>query len=118
MLPGDKWGGSVSKEQHTLVTSKHVKNMRFGSCRLGQKEDHLSYQCATIPKDLQERLQRQGVVFAKAVSWVDWRTPAKTDRAQVHAIRVATLHSIAEAVTKEAPADFDLGTETSKEFSC
>eukprot|EP00170_Pyropia_yezoensis_P003160 contig_13285_g3167 len=75
----------------------------------------MSYQCPTIPKDLQEKRKRQGLVLAKAVKWAIRRAPSKKDKAQVHAIRVATLQSITEALTKEAPADFDLEAETSKE---
>eukprot|EP00170_Pyropia_yezoensis_P002179 contig_9173_g2183 len=114
---GDKWGGFVSKEQPSLVAPKQVKNKRFRSCWLCQKQDHMSYQCPTIAKDLQEKLKRQGLVFAKAVSWADRRAPSNTDKAQVHAIRVATLQSITEALTKNASTDFDLETETSTESS-
>ena len=113
----DKWGGFVSKEQPSLVAPKQIRNQRFRSCWLCQKEDHMSYQCPTIPKDLQEKLKRQGLVFAKAVNWADRRAPSKMDKAQVHAIRVATLQSITEALAREAPTDFDLETETSKDSS-
>eukprot|EP00170_Pyropia_yezoensis_P000216 contig_1425_g217 len=112
---GDKWGGFVSKEKPSLVAPKQVKNQRFRSCWLCQKGDHVSYQCPTIPKDIQEKLNRQGLVFAKAVNCADRQAPTKTDKAQVHAVRVATLQSITEALTKKARTDFDLATETSKE---
>lgn len=64
-----------------------------------------------------KQLQRQGLVFARAVNWADRRTPANPDRAQVHTISVASLQSMTEALTKEAPADFDLEAKTSKEYS-
>eukprot|EP00170_Pyropia_yezoensis_P000412 contig_2263_g413 len=114
---GNKWGGFVSKEQPCLVARKQGKNQRFRSYRLCQKEDHLSHQCPTIPKGLQEMLKRQGLVLAKAVKRADRRTPTKADKAQVHAVHVATLQSITEALTKEAPTDIDVESETSKESS-
>lgn len=71
VLPGDQWGGFVAKGQPTLVTPSEFISQHFRSCWLCQKEDHLSYQGPLIPKDFQERLRRQGLVFVKAETWAD-----------------------------------------------
>lgn len=100
-----------------MVAPEQVKNVCFRSCCMCQGEDHLSYQRPTIPKDLEQRLKRQGLVLAEAVNWADRRTSTKTDTAQVHEVRVAALQSITEALSKVAPTGFVLKTETSKEIS-
>eukprot|EP00170_Pyropia_yezoensis_P000529 contig_2672_g530 len=71
----------------------------------------------TVPNDPQEKLKRQRLVFAKTVNWGDRQAPTMSNKAQVHAVRVAMLQSITEALTKEAPTDIDLATETSKRSS-
>lgn len=56
-------------------------------------------------------------MFAKAVHLADGRAPSKNNQAQVHAVLVATLQSTTEALTKEAPEDFELEAESPDEPS-
>lgn len=111
---GPTWGGFVSKERGSLVSPKGVGNRRFRACWLCQQADHLSYQCPMVPKDLQEKLRRQGLVFAKAVGWADRQSAGRGNQV-VHATRVATLQSITEALSKDAPGEFDLEPEVAEE---
>jgi len=64
-----------------------------------------------VPKELQDKLARQGIQFAKAVRWADRQTkcasPGRRDRKTVHKIRVAILQSIQESLYKESPEDWD-----------
>lgn len=71
----------MAKEKPSVALPKQVKNRRFRSCWLCQKEDHLSYQCSAIPKNLQEKLKRQGLVCAKAVKRADRQTSVKNKQA-------------------------------------
>lgn len=111
---GPTWGGFVSKERGSLVTPKGVGNRRFRACWLCQQADHLSYQCPLVPKDLQEKLRQQGLVFAKAVGWADRQSTGRGNQV-VHATRVAILQSITEALSKDAPGEFDLEPDVTEE---
>ena len=53
-----------------------------------------------MPKELQDKLARQGIQFAKAVRWADRKakgaSPGRRDPKTVHKLRVSILQSIQE----------------------
>lgn len=111
---GPVWVGFLSKERGSLVSPKGVSNRWFRACWLCQPADHLSYQCPIVSKDHQKRLRRQGLVFAKAVGWAERQSTGRGNQV-VHTARVATLQSITEALSKNAPAEFDLEPDEAEE---
>jgi len=78
---------------------------------LCNKEDHNAAACPEVPKELQEKLARQRIQFAKAVRWPDRQakgaSPGRRDPKKVHNLRVAILQSIQENLYKEIPEDWD-----------
>jgi len=64
-----------------------------------------------VPKELQDKLARQGIQFAKAVRWADRKakgaSPRRRDPKTVHKLRVSILQSIQENLYKECPEDRD-----------
>jgi len=64
-----------------------------------------------VPKELQDKLARHGIQFAKAFRWADRLTkgasPGRRDPKTVHSLRVAILESIQENLYKESPEDWD-----------
>jgi len=64
-----------------------------------------------VPKELQDKLARQGIQFAKAVRWADRQakgtSPGRRDPKTVHNLRVAIMQSIQENLYKESPEDWD-----------
>jgi len=63
-----------------------------------------------VPKELQDKLSRQGIQFAKAIRWADRQakgaSPGRRDPKTVHNLRVAILQSIQENLYKESPEDW------------
>ena len=57
-----------------------------------------------MPKELQDKLARQGIQFAKAVRWADRQAKGasrgRRDPKTVHNLRVAILQSIQENLYK------------------
>jgi len=68
---------------------------RVWACSMCNKEDHIAAACPEVPKELQEKLARQGIQFAKAVRWADRQakgaSPGRRDPKTVHNLRVAIL---------------------------
>jgi len=64
-----------------------------------------------VPKQLQDKLARQGIQFAKAVLWADRQakgaSPGRRNPKTVHNLRVAILQSIQENLYRESPEDSD-----------
>jgi len=85
---------------------------------LCNKEDHIAAACPAVPKELQEKLARQGIQFAKAESWVDRQAkgvfPGWRDPKTVRNLRVAIMQSIEENLYKKRieDCDFDPDEET------
>jgi len=78
---------------------------------LCNKEDHIAAACPEVPKDLQDKLSRQGIRFVEAVARADRQakvaSPGRRDPKTVHNLRVAILQSIQETLYKESPEDLD-----------
>jgi len=78
---------------------------------LCNKEDHIAAACPEVPKELQDKLTRHGIQFAKAVRWADRQakgaSPGRQYPKKVHNLRVAILQSIQENRYKESPEDWD-----------
>ena len=64
-----------------------------------------------MPKELQDKLARQGIQFAKAVRWADPQakraSPGRRNPKTVHNLRVSILQSIQENLYQESPDDWD-----------
>jgi len=108
------WRGFVHPNTPTVVKAGD-RPPRIRTCWLCHKEDHIAVRCPEVPKDLQEKLAKQGIQFAKAVRWVDRQgrtgsSPLRSART-VHNLRVGILQSIQEQLYKDYPADFDSGPE-------
>ena len=75
------------------------------------KEDHIAAACPEVPKELHDKLVRQGIPFAKAVRWADRQakgaSPGRLEPRTVHNLRVAILQSIQENPKKASPEDLD-----------
>jgi len=98
-----------------LVTRGGEHTNRVRACWLCNKEEHIAAACPAVPKELQEKLARQGIQFAKADSWVDWQAkgvfPGWRGPKTVHNLRVAVMHSIEENLYKERIEDCDFHPE-------
>jgi len=79
------------------------------ACWLCNKENHIAAACPEVPKELQDKLARQGIQFAKAVLWADRQakgaSPGRRNPKTVHNLRVAILQSIQENLYRESPED-------------
>ena len=64
-----------------------------------------------MPKEIQDKLARQGTQFAKAVRWADRQakgaSPGRRDPKTTHNLRIAILQIIQENLYKESPEDWD-----------
>jgi len=93
------------------VTRGGERPSRVRACWLCNKEDHIAAACPEVPKELQDKLARQGIQFAKAVRWADRQakdaSPGRRDPKTVHNLRVAILQSIQENLYRESPEDWD-----------
>jgi len=80
-------------------------------CWLCKKEDHIAAACPDMPEELQQKLSRHGIQFAKAVRWADRQakgaSPGGREPKTVHILRVAILKSIQKNLDKESPEDWD-----------
>jgi len=104
------WRGFVTPSTPRVTRGGERPN-RVRACWLCNKEDHIAAACPEVPKELQDKLARQGIQFAKAVLWADRQTkgasPGRRDPNAVHNLRVATLQNIQENLYKESPEDWD-----------
>jgi len=78
---------------------------------LSNKEEHIAAACPEVPKELQDKLDLQGIQFAQAVRWADRQakgaSSGRRDPKTVHSLRVAILQSIQENLYMESPEDWD-----------
>ena len=104
------WRGFVTPSTPRVTRGGERPN-RVRACWLCNKEDHIAAACPEVPKELQDKLARQGIQFAKAVRWADRQakgaSPGRRDPKTVHNLRVAILQSIQENLYKESPEDWD-----------
>jgi len=84
---------------------------RVRPCWLCNKEDHIAAACPKVPKELQDKIARQGIQAAKAVRWADRQAkgafPGRWDPKKVQNLWVEVLQSIHENLYKESPEDWD-----------
>jgi len=104
------WRGFVTPSTPRVTRGGERPN-RVRACWLYNKEYHIAAACPEVPKELQDKLVRQGIQFGKAVRWADQQakgaSPGRRDRKTVHNLRVAMLQSIQENLYKESPEDWD-----------
>ncbi|OSX77706.1 hypothetical protein BU14_0136s0004 [Porphyra umbilicalis] len=104
------WRGFVTPSRPRVTRGGERPN-RVRACWLCNKEDHIAAACPEVPKELRDKLARQGIQFAKAVRWADRQakgaSPGRRDPKTVHNLRVAILQSIQENLYKESPEDWD-----------
>jgi len=104
------WRGFVTPSTPRVTRGGEHPN-RVRACWLCNKEDHIATACPEVPKELQDKLAREGIQFAKAVRWADRQAksaaPGRRDPKTVHNLRVAILQSIQENLYKESPEDWD-----------
>jgi len=95
--PRVTWGG------------EHPNRVR-ASC-LSKKEDHIAAACPKVPKELQDKLSRQGIQLAKAVRGADRQakssSPGRRDQKTLHNLRVEIEQSIQKSLNKEIPEAWD-----------
>ena len=76
---------------------------------LCNKEDHTAAACTVVHKELQDKLSRQGIQFAKAVRWKDGQAEGapsgRRDPAPAQNHRVAILQSIQQRLYKDSPEE-------------
>jgi len=100
------WRGFVLPSTPRVTRGAERPNRVRASC-LSKKEDHIAAACPEVPKRLQDKLDRQGIQFAKAVRWADRHakgaSPGRRDTKTVHNLWVAILQSIQENLYKESP---------------
>jgi len=93
------------------VTRGEERPNRVRAGWLCNKEDHIAAACPEVPKELQDKLARQEIQFAKAVCWADRQSkgasPGRRDLKTVHNLRAAILLNIQENLYKESPEDSD-----------
>ena len=108
------WRGFVTPSTPRVTRGGQRPN-RVRACWLCYKRDHVAAACPEVPKELQHKLSRQGIQFAKAVRWADRQaegaSSGRRDPKTVHNHRVATLQSIRENLYKESPEDWDFHPE-------
>jgi len=104
------WRGFVTPSTPRVTRGGERPN-RVRACWLCYKEDHIAAACPKVPKELQDKLARQGIQFAKAVRWAARQAKGaihgRRDPKMVHNLRVAILQSIQENLYKESPEDWD-----------
>ena len=104
------------------VTRGGKRPNRVRACWLCNKEDLIAAACTEVPEELQDKLARQGIQFAKAVRWADLQAknaaPGRRDSKTVHNLRVAILQSIHENLYKERPEDWDSHPEEETTTTC
>jgi len=97
------------------VTRGGERPNRVRACWLCNKEDDIAAACPEVPKELHDKLSRQGIQFAKAVRWADRQakgaSPGRRDPKTVHNLPVAILQSIQENLYKESPEDCNFHPE-------
>jgi len=93
------------------ITRAGEQPHRVWACSMSNKGDHIAAACPEVPKELQDKLARQGIQFAEAVRWADRQakgaSPGRRDPKTVHNLRGAILQSIQENLYKESPEDWD-----------
>jgi len=104
------WRGFVTPSTPRVTRGGERPN-RVRACWLCNKEDHIAAACPEVPNELQDKLSRQGILFAKAVRWADRQakgaSPGRRDPKSVHNLPVAILKSIQENLYKESTEDWD-----------
>jgi len=104
------WRGFVTPYT-PLVTRGGERPNRVRACWLCNKEEHIAAACPEVPKELQDKLARQGIQFAMAVRWADRQakgaSSGRRDPKTVHNLRVAILQSNQENLYKKNPEDWD-----------
>jgi len=104
------WRGFVTPSTPRVTRGGERPN-RLRACWLCNKKDHIAAVCPEVPKELQDKLARQGIQLAKAVRWAvrqaKGASPGRRDPKTVHNLRVAILQSIQENLNKESPEDWD-----------
>jgi len=108
------WRGFVTPSKPRVTQGGERPNL-VRACWLCNKEDHIAAACPEVAKELQDKLARQGLQFAKAVRWADKQakgaSPGRQEPKTVYNLRVAVLHSIQENLYKESPEDWDSHSE-------
>jgi len=93
------------------VTRAGERPNRVRACWLCNKEEHISAPCPAVPKELQDKLARQRIQFAKAFRWAERQakgaSPGRREPRTAQILRVAILKSIKENLYKESPEDWD-----------
>jgi len=84
---------------------------RIWVCWLCGQENHIASSSPEVPKDLQEKMAKQGLVFAKAMGWADrqtrcWSGPRRDAKA-MHNLRVDFLQNVQESLYQDFPEDPD-----------
>jgi len=64
------WRGFVTPSTPRVTRGGERPN-RVRACRLCNKDDSIAAACPEVPKELQDKLARQGIQLAKAVRWAD-----------------------------------------------
>ncbi|GAB0498843.1 hypothetical protein MMPV_010196 [Pyropia vietnamensis] len=83
-------------------TLQQVVTYASGKFRQYQALNKTTTQCDLVPKELQDRLQAQGLVFAKAARWADRSGPrVRKDPVVTHNVRVAILQAVTEALYQD-----------------
>jgi len=104
------WRGLVTPSMPRVTRGGERPN-RVRECWLCNKKDHIAAASPEVPKELQDKLDSQGIQFAKAVRWADRQakgaSPGRRDPKTVHNLRVAILQSIQENLYKASPEDWD-----------
>jgi len=104
------WRGFVTPST-PRVTWGWERTNRVRACWLRSKEDHIAATCPVVPKELQDKLARQGIQFAKAVRWADQQakgaSPGRREPKTVHDLLVAILQRIQEKLYNRSPEDWD-----------
>jgi len=108
------WRGFF-KPSTPRVTRGGERPNQIRACWLCNKEDHIAAAFPEVPKELQDKLARQGIQVAKAVRWAGRKakgaSPVRRDPKTVHNLRVAILQSIQVNLYKESREDWDSHAE-------
>ncbi|GAB0498272.1 hypothetical protein MMPV_009613 [Pyropia vietnamensis] len=96
------WPGRTERDSRGVARSPPRAPTRVRACWLCHESTHIATQCDLVPKELQDRLQAQGLVFAKAARWADRSGPrVRKDPVVTHNVRVAILQAVTEALYQD-----------------
>ncbi|GAB0491044.1 hypothetical protein MMPV_002288 [Pyropia vietnamensis] len=110
------WIGFVDRNPRVLTRPPVRSTSQNRACWLCQASDHIATRCDLVPKELQDRLQAQGLIFAKAVRWTDRHGRGlRREPRTVHNIRVAMLQAVTEALSLEDQAEVESEDDTSQD---